>query len=666
MQKEKTVFLIKRYWFEFIIILAAVIKQLLIVGLPIFALYTAECDDRLFCNWAETIGNGQWLGTFDRFTFMKPAGFSIFLAVCKKFSVSYITMTTILYTVACILFAYTLCHIFKRRIWVVITYLIMLFNPAFFALDNLQRVYRGAFSMALTLFVVSAVFQIYFHVKDKKAGKFIIWTVFASGTLGYLWITKSDTMWLLPLIVVVLAVSGVLLLKEKEKKIKEKLLRSVFLIFPFLGIWVMTTYHGILNTRYYGSDGISYYQAAISDIFEAKEEKSEKNISLTRKKFLELCDLSPTLKKAESQILAQMEMYGKFDTHPKDGEVEDGWVEWAIISGTAVAGYYTDSATANEFYKNVYEELEVAYADGTLERQPRSLWQEYHLDTLEHGKELIGKIGEAISYMVSFQDAMPEMKYSGIDKETMKFEQITGNFAVFEKLQYDYACRGWILFTDERTQNYKMYLENNAGEKIQEVEFVESGDVAAIFPDLSAAKNCRYSINWKKDGVEQNYYLVAYQEDEMIGKVKLTLQGYENVGNTSFEGSMESSYSNEGRDENREKAQKTVGRLQVISNCYQKAGKYIFGLGVLCYIGYTINTIIQIRKKQYGEVNAWLVITGIGLSVIVLCAGIAATELEKCPAIKCMYLGSGYPLLSAFAIMSIGKGSEQLKKWGKR
>jgi len=54
------------------------------------------------------------------------------------------------------------------------------------------------------------------------------------------------------------------------------------------------------------------------------------------------------------------------------------------------------------------------------------------------------------------------------------------------------------------------------------------------------------------------------------------------------------------------------------------------------------------------------VITGIGLSLLVLFAGVAVTHLESCPAISYMYLSAAYPLFNLAAMLSLEKCFEDI------
>ena len=80
-----------------------------------------------------------------------------------------------------------------------------------------------------------------------------------------------------------------------------------------------------------------------------------------------------------------------------------------------------------------------------------------------------------------------------------------------------------------------------------------------------------------------------------------------------------------------------------------------YRFGFFAYAVITCFMIYELTKKRYDLVNPWLVITGLFLSVVVLCFGIAKTQLDETPAINYMYLSSGYALLIASWSISIVK-----------
>ena len=144
-----------------------------------------------------------------------------------------------------------------------------------------------------------------------------------------------------------------------------------------------------------------------------------------------------------------MSDHSEYDTNPHDGEVEAGWLGWAFVRGFSEAGVYEDCETANTFYKNIYEELEAAFASGRLERIEIKTAEKYYIDTPEHCRELAGRTLDAITYMASYQRtrarAFVRKRYEG---DYQDFEQLTRNKAASFRHKHDHYIAGWILFPE--------------------------------------------------------------------------------------------------------------------------------------------------------------------------------------------------------------------------
>lgn len=646
---NRTKEVIKKYRFLIAILIAAFIKQLLVVHLPIYALPTAEGDDNLFLKWANSILSHQWLGDYDRFTFMKTAGFSIYLAVCKRLGLSYIMTTNIIYSIGCIMFIYAMNPILKSRKALYAVYLIILFNPASFALDTLQRVYRSGLGMGVTLIVFACFFQLYFHLTDPKVRKTVCWALLAGISMGYLWILKSDSLWLLPFMAVLLSVCLGILVKKRNKE----LLRYIALLLPVLGVILISTGHNALNTKYYGTASITYYKNAAADMLSVDTGESQSNISLTRETFRKLCELSPTLSKAQAQMESQLDFYDSCDTHPDDGEVEDGWIEWAIICGVSDAGYYQDAAMTNDFYRQVYDELEQAYDNGSLQRKESGILEQYCLDSAEHIGELLHTMGQAFWYMAGFADTKPQMELSQDNGTIDAFEDLTHDVALYGERDYDYNISGWIVLGTDTLDNYQIYIVDSQKKKCAEVTLADGSDVIVAYPKFEGETVGRYDINWDVSGDDKQYYMQVYHQNVLQEELKIGQDKYEMFENTEISGCVDSYYAYLGRSEFEQKAENTVERLSAISSGYQYLGRMVFVLGLAGYLIHTISSIRRFRRKDYDALNAWLVQTAILLSLVVFTAGMAVTQLTKCETIKCMYLSAGYAPLLSFSLVSI-------------
>lgn len=658
--KDKVITAIRKHKLLLAFLVVALIKQILVIDLPICAELGTPCDDELMRDWAFSIAGFGWRGDFNSYTFVKEPGFAIFLAVCYRLHLPYIFTLTLGYSIACMIFCSALTHIFSSKKYVFVIYLLLLFHPVSFSSTVLQRVYRNGLGMVLTLCIFGGLLHMYFSVGQKKIWPLFLWSLFTGLTLGYLWITKSDTVWLLPFTGTVCLIMFVMLLvKQRNKK---GLFRGVCLFFPFLGILLCSQGVKFLDMQRYGASSIAYYDAVMQDITHIKSGQKNEKIPLTRKELKRLYEISPTLAGAREQLETAMDIHNSYDTNPSDGEVEEGWLGWAFIKGFAEAGIYENCEKANAFYENVYEELQAAFADGTIERLETTTAQEYYVDTPAHRRKLAGRMKETISYMTSYKGTRVrgisrKEKVSGVQA----FEQITRNREAYYRQKNDYYLEGWIVFPEYDGKELEMYVEDKEGNQYKKLEFKESEDVYGYLQGqdtiLESARNCRFREGWDvhNDNTEMSFYLTVYLDKQEVARLLLKGDGFEDNGGVSFISSIDIFSYKKDVESIQHSSQKAAGKLNAIRKLYCVIGNIMFWMGLISYMILTVVVIRDLKSRKFFYVNPWLISTGLGLSLIVFAAGIAMVDLTQCPAISVMYLSSGYPILMAAELISLCK-----------
>ena len=652
----------------FLLIIAALslLKLWLVQGLVIHPLPSAMCDDVLLRDWATSIAGGEWMGPFSCYTFAKEVGFSIYLAITYRLQLPYILTTNLLYMAGALALLYAVSHVMKKKWALCLIYAAILFHPIMTSLDTGQRVYRNGFAVALTLWVFGSLLNLYFEI-GKPLYQSLPWAVLAAGSLGALWNTKSDTVWLLPFSVVVLLVAAALVLK-KQKGWKAALPRLALLALPLLGIIFVSKFIAIMNAGAYGAPHIAYYKPAMSILMNTETEGRTANISLPAKAFQELCAYSPTLATAQKEIEAQLKAYDQYDRQKGDGEVEDGWIGWALIEGIAEAGYYGSCQEANAFYQDVYEELQAAVEAGQIKIRPRSFLETFHLSTAEEGKELFSAIGQIWGYVASHCDLEAQVKAIPREKNELGgcriFEVVTHDKACYGG-DFDYCCSlGWILFSEYDLGELQVFVEDAQGNRLQKVRFQESEDIGRLYPDIKGSDRCRFFVKWDSQSSEEDipYWLAAYADGRQVAKARMDELGMHELEEKSGFGAIDLFISPYRHQKAYEDAQKSVKRCNIPVFGYLAFGYPLALAGAAAYLAFTVLSVMEWRRKEYGELNAWLVITGIHLSLLLLFAGIAVTHLQKCPAITSMYLSASYPLFTLAALLSIFKCAEGISK----
>lgn len=649
-------------WFWAVLTVLSLVKLLLIQGLVICPLVTAACDDALMENWAINIANENWTGPFSCYIFTKEIGFSVYLAVINRLHLPYFLATNLLYIVSALIMLYAVSHVVKKKWVLCVIYAVTLFHPIMTAVQSGQRVYRNAFAAALTLLIFACLLNLYFEIAEESFLRNCAWAVLAACSLGYLWETKSDTIWLMPFTLTVLLVAAVIVIKKK--KVLQAIPRLCLLLIPILGIQLFSFMVNSVNVKFYGASGIAYYGPAMSILTGIDTEESIENVSLSWKTFQELCKYSPTLATTEHKVKRVMGKYDDYDTHPGDGYVEDGWIGWALVRAFQRSGYYTDCQTANTFYQKVYEELSAAVDEGKIKLKQKSFLDSYHMATTEERKELFAAIGEIWNYVAShrqmFSDVCEVTEESMIGSQG--FEILTRERAYYANMETDYYCVGWILYPQYDLNKLKVYVEDAQGKQLNELKFKKSRDVRWKHPEVKGAEKSRFKVTWNYSGQEEKpiFYLAAYEGSKQVSRNQIGREGFEDMEDDTCVGSVDGYFSKQELQSNHRAAEQAVKRCNFIYHIYRGLGFLLAWAGIAAYIVFTISAVIKWKHREFETVNAWLVITGIGLSLLVLFAGVAVTHLESCPAISYMYLSAAYPLFNLAAMLSLEKCFEDI------
>lgn len=672
---DKIITAMKKHRLLLVFLVAAFVKQILVINVPICALPGTPCDDELMRDWAFSIAGMDWLGDFNVYTFLKEPGFAIFLGVCYRLHIPYIFAVTLCYSVACMIFSTALRNIFSSGKYVLLVYLFLLFHPISYCSSVLQKVYRNGLGVILTLCIFGGLLHMYFSLRGEKAWRLFFWSAFTGLSLGYLWITKGDTAWLLPFTgVICLVMLGILLVKCRNLR---NLPRYLCLALPFLGVLLCIKGVDFLHTQRYGISSLEYYATVMDEVSHIRQEGANEKIPLTRKKLKELYQVSPTLASVQEYLEKEMDEHNTYDTNPTDGEVEAGWLGWTLVRAFYDAGMYEDSETADTFFRNLHEDLAAAFADGRLERVEESAVQKYYMDTPAHRRELIGRTLQTLDYMISYRRTYVSMSAREVpDSEECiwAFERVTGNTHAHLKAKHDYAIAGWILFPDYDGQKMSVYIEDEKGNRYKKIGFKKSGDIYEFLKgtgrDLKSARKCRFHTGWDAEDSTENtvWYLGLYEKDQADGakvgerkaRIQIGKDGFIGEGTVEFDGALDVYNSQKDRERVENSAVMPVQRLNLIRVFYRATGKVMFWFGILAYAVLTIVVLRGLRRKTYEYVNPWLIVTGLSLSVLVLAFGIAYVDLTQCPAIKTHYLSSGYPLIISAELISLCKCAELL------
>lgn len=643
----------------------ALFKQSLTYNLPIMAVPKGIHDDWIMVHLADTLRSNQWLGAYNDLTLTKGMFFPLFLALCNYLHIPYLSASGIFYTAGCVLFVYALRPLLKKYWSMGILYLFLLWNPISYSVQAFQRVYRNSISYAQVLFIFGGFLALYLRRKEPVKRQ-LLWLAEASAGVVSFFYTREDAVWVLPFLAVFAAVYGGSLfgLFRRERN-RGYLVKLLLLALPFLGLWGTGQAIARMNERHYGVRVVNELQEGgfarmYKSMMAVKPEEDIHGVTITREKLDRMCDVCPTLKGLEPYFDSSRKFWAGEEGDAEDWEVRDGWMFWIVRTALEQAGCYSDGAAVEAVCLQIRDELEAAMDAGLLERQPTmpsaymSPWREGYL------AGLFGAMGKAIAYTVSYQ-GMETMVYLYSEPDENGgiplFERMTGNMAVwYESNLLEFA--GW--YADlSGMENVRLQLENEAGDVLAQVGFLESADIAAYMKgqgiDVQGTEECRFFVKYYQTD-DAPLYLCAYKDGSRTGRYRLSeelaqdrsgaawlnLDWYWDVPERhGFLGSI---------------AWKGV-LLNGILEGYRIAGPWMAGLGVLAYLLLGIRCLNRCREAGKGKENPylawWLVTSALLASYLVLLAGIAYSEISGWNAILYWYLSGGYPVMLGFEVCAV-------------
>jgi hypothetical protein len=412
-----------------------IIKQLLVIGMPLFAHAGAGHDDRLMINMADSLSSGAWLGEYSEKTLVKGLFFPLFLVANDVLGIPYSLSIPGIYSLACMIFVFGIKRLFQTEFPLFIIFLALLFNPISFADETFLRIYRNGLTATQALIISGSMFAVYLTRFEKKRFQ-ILWAISAGLGLASLWHTREDGIWIIPLVLGVIVITSISIILQKELQIKDKVKKTIITVIPVMILIVSTIIISSINYAHYGvytSNELnkSNFTNAIKLIYSVAANEEVERAAVPRSTISKIYEVSPTLNTIKEELESSLDRWSWYEKDAKVRQVEDGFFFWALREAVANAGYYENAVKANDFYKNLAKELEAGFESGELKRRstmPSALmspWRD------KYWEELPIAFFRTINYVVRFEAIKTSMTDSIDDGKNgiLLFEEMTNNSA---------------------------------------------------------------------------------------------------------------------------------------------------------------------------------------------------------------------------------------------
>lgn len=642
------------------------IKCALAGGLFICALSNATHDDGLMVDMAWNLLNRNWLGPYDNLRLVKGITFPVFLALNHLTGIPYTVMLSFLYGLVCVLFIKMINSIIKNKIILGIIFTIIYFIPANASVHTFIRIYRGSITCILVLLLFTCFVKMYLTRREKG---FFLWAVCSGIALALFWNLREDSIWMLPFSVMASVVTAVrIALENKAADAKWFRINILYVILPFLILGLFNTGIRGINYHFYGtfirnelSEG--GFPKLMKALYAIEPDEDLVSTSVPRSTIEKVFEVSPSFRTLQAAL--DLNYYAGWDGTDGvvDGQVKDGWFFWCLRDCIVMSGYDT-SDEMSQFCEQAASEIQNALETGQLPRRigivmPSVLmspWKSSYAAEFPH------VIENAFWYLSSHEgDNLVPSISTGTSIGISLFETVTHNLAI-KSVPYMLEITGWIVSEEDNIPLEMSIYQNETfvGEVIRDGGQDVYDYYAAQGQYLENAKNSRFSAIFYLDSPE-NIQIVISKDREIVDRIPYTTE-YNGTGYSGNGYHWHFDHTSLSHDTDFEKTVlPRVAIFQNIYHLYHTSGKAVTGIALICYLILTICFLYKaIRKKQLVLLDKWLMVSGLLGSVLVLCIGVAYTEVSAYNAINPTYLSGGKTLLLAFNVLSIAFLGQEL------
>ena len=345
-----------------------VLRICLFLSIPIEALANADHDDLLQVNQGCFLFAGQWLGPYNSRTLSKGMSFPLFLAVCKWLCLPYGLGLALFYIASILFFLRAVRSLVKNPYLQGVLYLFLLYSPAMLCSSAQQRAYNIAVVPPAVLFAAGGLIGLFLR-REQRLTVQLPWAAVSGLSLAFFWHIRQDTLWLMPFAAGAVLISLICVLKTKRPW-RQRLASAAVMVLPFLLFEGVTLGISAVNYHYYRTFTAnertnSSCSDVMSDLIQMKVPKVRDSVWVSREAVDRAMEYSETF----GSIRASVDRIYESGWATSEGEIPGDIIVWALRDAVEAAGYFTDGAESEAFFRQVHQELSEAYRKGAYEKK---------------------------------------------------------------------------------------------------------------------------------------------------------------------------------------------------------------------------------------------------------------------------------------------------------
>ena len=173
-----------------------------------FVLYPWQwADDGLFVRQALHLITSGWLGPYDNLTLVKGPGYPLVVAANFLLGTPLLLTHVLVYATGAVVFVWALRPLVRAPLLLLALLALLLFDPMTFAYGSMRAVRVHVYS-GITMAVVGAGLGLMLRTQANRVSA-LPWAILLGISLGLLWITREEGVWIIPYLLVVAVVTAI-------------------------------------------------------------------------------------------------------------------------------------------------------------------------------------------------------------------------------------------------------------------------------------------------------------------------------------------------------------------------------------------------------------------------------------------------------------------------
>ena len=379
-----------------IVSIITLIRFLISYKLPSFYIYNLVYDDRLMIHQLTSLLSGKYLGNYTDFTLIKGIVFPMFLFITKSIHMSYSSMLTILYILACMYFTKSLDKVIKEKKILLIIYAVLLFNPISFSSELFQRLYRNSLSSIELLFFLGVIIRIFLNDTFKK--KDIINYIILGIIISLMRMTREDNIWTTVIIILLIG----------YKFIKNKNIKTILIcLIPILVLNINLNIVSFINYKHYkiytyNEIQKSSFKNTYKKVLEIKDDKKINKVSIPKSTLYLLSDETKTFNISRKKIDKYYDIMAG-----KNGEIYNGNIIWYFREYTYRNNKLSDGEKSEKYFKKLGKELDELYKDKKIKKEFAFSSILLNKPSMNDLKQLPKSTIDIVTYTTSYKNVKP-------------------------------------------------------------------------------------------------------------------------------------------------------------------------------------------------------------------------------------------------------------------